>query len=127
MIFRRLAGETGQPGLHEYSSCPAETLEIFAEKAGGPAGEAAGLGVRDAAGLGVAGVDGLSAGGGGAEGEPGAEAGGAGPATAPEPAPPHAVTVADAQTSTANPRWRSFRISDICQGKSILTELVTQS
>ncbi|GAA3787659.1 hypothetical protein GCM10022226_02530 [Sphaerisporangium flaviroseum] len=51
---------------------------------------------------------------------------GAGSATTPEPAPPHAVTAADAQARARTPRWRSFRISDIRQGKAIAAALVTQ-
>ncbi|MEV7968318.1 hypothetical protein AB0O34_20390 [Sphaerisporangium sp. NPDC088356] len=51
---------------------------------------------------------------------------GAGSAVTPELVP-HAVTVADTQARARTPRWRSFRISDIRQGKGIPPPLVTKS
>jgi hypothetical protein len=120
VTFRRLSGETGQPGRHEWLSWPAVTTEIFDLKAGGCDGAALGVSDEEADGIKEASPDG--------EVEPWPDGDvtedGAGSATT--PVPPHAVTVADTQARARTPRWRSFRISDIRQGKAILTPLVTQ-
>ncbi|GGK92197.1 hypothetical protein Sme01_54640 [Sphaerisporangium melleum] len=108
VTFRRPLTGTGQPGRHEWSSCPAVTAETLAVKAGGPAGDGLGEGLGDG-GAGLSEVSGLSGAGGVLpSGEPMAEGGSS---AAPEPvAPPHAATVADAQASSNRLRRRRFAV-----------------